>query len=138
MNLRFFFLILMFFSCSFDGGKVKNLNDFLKEKREIINLKLIQCGMGERENKENSDNNLLLLLLFPESSFYELGLFKSHVTNKDAHFCYDALYSVQCGRTAEESAQNIITTNLLYCNPKSACMGDKQNLGQGELCISGE
>ncbi|MCT8332737.1 hypothetical protein NUH30_03550 [Leptospira sp. 85282-16] len=138
MNLKFFFFVIFLISCSFDGGKVKNLNDFLKEKREIINLKLIQCGMGERNNKESLDDKLFLLLLFPESSLYDLGLFKSHVTNKDAHFCYDALYSVQCGRTTGESAQNIMATNLLYCNPKSACMGDKQNLGQGELCISGE
>ncbi|TGK83932.1 hypothetical protein EHQ31_04315 [Leptospira montravelensis] len=138
MKFRFSLFMIFLISCSFDGGKVKNLNDFLKEKREIINFKLIQCGIGESNNLERLDENLSLLLLLPESSLYDLGLFKSHVTNKDAHFCYDALYSVQCGRTTGESAQNIMATNLLYCNPKSACMGDKQNLGQGEPCISGE
>ncbi|MCW7457591.1 hypothetical protein ND856_10275 [Leptospira bandrabouensis] len=130
----------MFFilSCSFDGGKVKDVREFEKEKREIINLKLVQCGMDERNNKESLEDNLFLLLLFPESSLYQLGFFKSHVTNTDAHFCYNALYSVPCGRTIGESAKNIMTTNLLYCNPKTACMGDKQNFGQGEICISGE
>ncbi|MDF3819146.1 hypothetical protein P3G55_04515 [Leptospira sp. 96542] len=131
-------LIFLSVSCSFDGGKVKNVKNFEREKKEIINLKLIQCGLGERDDKDSPNNSLLLLFLFPESSFYELGFLKSHVTNKDAQFCYDALYSVQCGRTTDESVQNIVTTDLLYCNPKSACMGDKQNFGQGEICISGE
>lgn len=79
-----------------------------------------------------------LLLIIPESSLYQLGFFKSHVTNKDAHFCYDALYSVSCGRTSADTANHQVSTLLHYCNPKTACMGDKQNFGQGEICISGE
>lgn len=126
--------------CSFDGGKVKDYNDFLDEKKRIINLKILQCGLTNESNDGRRDlsSSLLLLLALPESSLTELGFIKSHVTDKDAQFCYDSLLSVQCGRNTYDSAQNIIITNLLYCNPKPACMGDKQNLGQGAICISGE
>lgn len=138
MNKFMILFLLIFFSCSFDGGKVKDTREFLKEKKEIINLKLIQCGISGIDTRNNFDSSLTVLLLMPESSFYNLGFLKTHVTNKDAQFCFDSLYSVPCGLNIGETARSILVTDLLYCNPKHACLGDKQNIGQGEFCISGE
>lgn len=133
-----YLLLVFLIYCSFDGGKVKEVKTFEKEKKDIINLKLVQCGLNEINEENDLESKLLILALFPESSFYELGLFKSHVTNKDAQFCYESLYVTPCGLNALMTGFNLLSTEMLYCNPKSACMGDKQNFGQGELCISGE
>ncbi|WCL48099.1 hypothetical protein [Leptospira sp. GIMC2001] len=130
--------MIILLHCSIDGSKVKDSRNFQKEKENIINFKFIECGLTGTDQEIEFQDRLLILALFPESSIYELGFLKSHITNKDAEYCYESLYSAPCGSSNRESINNIYSVNILYCNPKSACLGDKQNLGQGELCISGE